>query len=264
MKQQELKSAVQQVCKQSSLLQRILFSVLNAVTVRTWHVKRELKKWMRTAPERAHVLDAGSGVGQFSYWLSQVRPSFSVLAIDNCMEHVCGGNKFVRETKQTNLHFKSACVSQIDQENAFDMILCTQVLEYISDDQQTLENFHNALRESGRIIITTKTQYKEDICHEDKAQGIARCGYQMAALKEKVKAAGFRKVKAHYSGGKFGRLAEKIGFSLPIRMLKLSSAFAVILPFYYILALPISMVLNWMDSHSAHKDGEGIVLLALK
>ncbi|NQX90614.1 MAG: class I SAM-dependent methyltransferase [Flavobacteriales bacterium] len=263
MKQEELKSTIQTACKRSVLLQKALYKILDTVTVRTWHVKRELRKWLKSAPKRAHVLDAGSGVGQFSYWLSCARPEFSILAMDNSKEHVCNGNKFVRETKRTNLHFRSSCVAQLKEEEAFDLILCTQVLEYVDQDQATLDNFHHSLRKNGHVIITTKNKYSNSE-NPNPETGVARFGYKMKDLKEMVKNAGFKNVKAHYSGGKWGQLAEKIGFLWPIKMLRFTNLSLILLPVYFLIALPTSVLLNWLDSHSAHKNGEGIVLLAKK
>lgn len=264
MRQEELKISVTQICRRSALMQKLLFQVLDAVTVRTWHVKRELKKWIKRAPRRSHVLDAGAGVGLFSYWLSSNNPDFSVLALDTCKEHVCNGNKFVRELKRTNLHFKSQCISEFKANEAFDLVLCSQVLEYLEQDTQTLANFYSVLRPDGTIIATVKTKYKTELSESDYKQGIFRCGYDMTHLKKVVKDAGFKKVKAHFIGGKFGKAAEKIGFLIPISMLKFSKLSFAILPFYFLIALPLSMLFNWLDSHSPHSEGQGIVLVAMK
>jgi hypothetical protein len=47
-------------------------------------------------------------------------------------------------------------------------------------------------------------------------------------------------------------------------MLKLTRLLAVVLPFYYIFAFPVTIVLNWIDSHMAHLNGNGIIVLAWK
>ena len=264
MHRKKLKSTVTEVCKHSALLRTLLFKIMDAVTVRTWHVKRELRNWLKGAPKNAHILDAGAGVGQFSYWLSCSRPSMSVLAVDESQEQVCAGNRMARELKRTNLHFQSGNVSNMDQENAFELVMCIQVLEYVKDDETAIEQFHKALRNGGKVLLTTRTRYADELCKADQELGIERCGYIMKELKSMFKRAGFKKVKAHYTGGKFGKLAEQIGFVIPVKMLGVSKVFFIILPFYFALALPLSMIFNWIDSHTAHDSGEGIVLTACK
>lgn len=264
MHRKQLKSTVTEVCKRSAFLQKLLFKIMDAVTVRTWHVKRELRNWLKTAPKNAHILDAGAGVGQFSYWLSCTQPSLSVLAVDASHEQVCAGNRLVRELQRTNLHFQSGNISDLQKQDAFELVMCIQVLEYVKNDETTIHEFFKALREGGKVLLTTKTRYADELCKADQELGIERCGYVMKELKAMFKKAGFKKVKAHYTGGKFGKLAEQIGFVIPVKMLGLSKWFFIILPFYFAIALPLSVIFNWIDSHTAHDSGEGIVLTACK
>lgn len=231
------------------------------LTVKSWHVRRELRKWMRTAPQNAHILDAGTGFGHNAYWLSCQRERFSVLAIDDRKERVCSGNSFVRDSNRNNLLFRTMKLTELDEPEAFDLILCTETLECIENDSHALDNMHLSLRDGGLMITTVNRKYGEDVPEESE---VKRCGYRMAELKEKFKASGFHHVKAHYTGGKAGRLAQQLGVTIPIKLLRLTRLFVLLLPFYFILAIPASVVLNWLDSHTAHGSGQGILVLARK
>lgn len=230
------------------------------LTVKSWHVRRELRKWMRSAPEKAHILDAGTGFGHNAYWLSCQRDRFSVLAIDNEQERVCSGNAFVRDSQRKNLLFRTMSVAELEEPNAFDLILCTETLEHIDNDREALHNLHKALRDGGLMITTVNRKYGD----VPKVEGTARCGYKMDDLKQMFRDSGFHHVKAHYTGGKSGQLAQKLGVTIPLKLLRITRLFVLILPFYFLLAIPTSVILNWLDSHTAHGSGQGILLLARK
>ncbi len=46
-------------------MRRILYLLLDLLLLRTWHVKKALRKIARQFPGDASVLDAGSGFGQY-------------------------------------------------------------------------------------------------------------------------------------------------------------------------------------------------------
>lgn len=77
MHQKQLNFLATEVGKRSALLQKLLFKIMDAVNVRNWHVKRELRNWLKTASKKAHILDTGAGVGQFSYWLSCIKTRYA-------------------------------------------------------------------------------------------------------------------------------------------------------------------------------------------
>ncbi|MBI1266529.1 MAG: methyltransferase domain-containing protein [Cryomorphaceae bacterium] len=261
MQHEEIRRSLSVVCGQSTLLRKGLFNLMNWLTGRSWHVRRELKKWLRSAPDRAHVLDAGAGFGQNSWWLSCQREKFSVLAVDNAQERVCSGNAFVRDTNRKNLLFRTLNLEALEDTDAFDLILCTETLEYVNDDDKVIGNFHHALHQGGMVIGTVNRCYEGKKLERD---AMCRHGYTREDLKAKFKSAGFSKVKTHYTLGSSGRLAGKIGLEIPLKMLKLTRLLAVVLPFYYIFAFPVTIVLNWIDSHMAHLNGNGIIVLAWK
>ena len=50
----------------------------------------------------------------------------------------------------------------------------------------------------------------------------------------------------------------------PIQMLNASKLFFIILPLYYIIAYPISFILNYFDVNMKHKTGTGLIVKAYK
>lgn len=261
MHSQEIRNALSQACGHSTIMRKGLFTVMDWLTLKSWHVRREIRKWMRNAPDHAHILDAGSGLGQNAYWLSCQKEKYSVLAIDKEQTQVCSGNSFVRESHCKNLLFRTISLEEFKAESAFDLILCTDSLEKVENDKETIHNLHDALKGEG-LIITTVNRHYRDVPNSDNPN--PRFGYKMDELKALFKNAGFHHVKAHYTAGKAGQTAQKIGIRIPMRLLNISKLFALILPFYYLFTIPVIILLNWLDSHTAIGSGTGILLLARK
>jgi hypothetical protein len=91
-----------------------------------------------------------------------------------------------------------------------------------------------------------------------------RDGYGIQEIKEKLQSAGFSDIKCKYTYGRPGKISWKISMKYPIMMLNFSMILAVILPFYYILAMPPALVLNYLDLHMEHKEGTGLLVVAKK
>ena len=258
MHREEIKRTLHQACGNSTLLQRSLFTVMDWLTGQSWHVRRELRKWLKTAPRYAHILDAGSGYGHQAYWLSEQNSQHSILAIDTASEHVARGNTFARESGLQNLFFRKVSLDDYCAENAFDLILCTDAIANVTEAALVLENLHRSLRDNGLLLATVRRR-SPDIPPVRPAYG-----YEMAEIKQKLKDAGFKKVKAHFTGGVAGQAARNIGVRFPLWLLKISRLFAVLIPFYFMLAIPLVVLLNWLDSHTAQMSGKGILVLARK
>lgn len=258
MHREEIKRSIHQACGHSTVLQRGLFTVMDWLTGQSWHVRREIKKWLRSAPEQAHILDAGTGYGHHAYWLSQQNTKHSILAVDANTEHVCRGNAYVRDADLSNLLFKTLELENLEAQEAFDLVLCTDTVGTIHDQGGIIKRLHHSLRENALLIATVRRRPSEI------PQARPSYGYEMNELKQLFKEHGFRKVKAHYYEGHAGQLGRTVGVRIPLTLLRFSRLFAVIMPFYFILAIPVVVGLNWVDSHTAQTSGQGILLLARK
>ena len=81
---------------QSPFLRKTFYNLLDLLLLRSWHVHKELKAWKKTAPGKISVLDAGSGFGQYSYYLSNLLPACEILAVDVKEEQVADCNNFFK------------------------------------------------------------------------------------------------------------------------------------------------------------------------
>src|SRR5690349_19973145 len=122
------------------LLRRLFYRLLDAVMPRTWHMHREMKIWAKAHTGLAHILDAGSGFGQYSYYLYKLNPHYTILGLDLKSDQVCRCNSFFREKNISNVYFRSGDLTTFKQEKAFDLVLCVDVLEYLENDGVVFQN----------------------------------------------------------------------------------------------------------------------------
>jgi len=263
-----IKKSLGKFFNSSPQLRIIFYKLLDLLLLRSWHVHRELKKWRKSAPEKAHILDAGSGFGQYSYYMSGLSPKYCILSVDVKEDQVCECNRFFQAIKRENVLFKIGDLTQFRKEEKFDLILCVDVMEHIEEDVKVFENYYASLKEGGQVIISTPSdQGGSDVHGDDDSSFIdehVRDGYNMQEIKDKMRSVGFSKVKAHYSYGAPGKISWRLSMKWPMQMLNFSKAFFLILPFYYLITYPISFVLNFIDSRMAHDTGTGLIVLAWK
>ncbi|MDZ4752413.1 MAG: class I SAM-dependent methyltransferase [Flavobacteriales bacterium] len=263
-----IKKVLGQAFGQSAWSRILFYKMLDLLLLRTWHIHRELCKWKATAPDKAHILDAGSGFGQYSYFMSKMNDKYCILGLDVKSDQVCECNTFFRKLGRDNIVFKVADLLKLDKPNCFDLVLCVDVMEHIEEDVAVMSNYHRSLKEGGLLMISTPSdQGGSDVhgAHESSfIEEHVRDGYGKQEIKDKLKSVGFQKVKVHYSYGIPGQISWKISMKYPMRMLNLSKLFFVILPFYYIIIMPVASILNFIDSRTAHSSGTGLIVLAWK
>jgi SAM-dependent methyltransferase len=256
------------VFNRSVYLRILFYKLLDLLLLRAWHIQKEIKKWSKKAPAQSHILDAGSGFGQYSYFLSTINSRWNILAVDVKEEQVGDCNQFFRSLKKSNVFFKIADLTTFVKKDCFDLILSVDVMEHIEEDVKVFENFHASLREGGMLLISTPSdQGGSDVHGDDDTSFIeehVRDGYNIEEIKDKLKRAGFSKVSAKYSYGAPGKISWRLSMKYPILMLGKTKLFYAILPLYYLLTFPAAYVLNYLDTAIAHRTGTGLIVKAWK
>jgi SAM-dependent methyltransferase len=250
-------------------LRRVFYNLLDLLLLRTWHVHKELRDWATNRKDKTqHILDAGSGFGQYTYHLSGMSTKWSVLAIDVKEEQISDSNCFIRAIGRHNVLFKIGDLVKYREPNSYDLILSVDVMEHILEDVEVFKNFQASLRSGGMLLISTPSDQGGSDVHGDGEESFieehVRDGYNIKEIQDKLKLAGFRKVVARYSYGKPGQISWRLSMKYPMLMLNVSKLFFLVLPFYYLLTFPISMVLNWMDVKGKHASGTGLIVKAWK
>ena len=91
-----------------------------------------------------------------------------------------------------------------------------------------------------------------------------RNGYSIKDITEKLIAAGFRNIEALYTYGKSGNISWRLLMKYPVKMLNISYLFFILLPLWYVVVFPVSLILNIFDLRLIHKTGTGLLVTARK
>jgi 2-polyprenyl-3-methyl-5-hydroxy-6-metoxy-1,4-benzoquinol methylase len=268
-----IKRSLGNVFNKSPFLRRMFYRMLDVLLLRTWHVRKELRKWNNQNSSDAQILDAGSGFGQYVYFLSGLNRKWNVLGVDVKQEQIDDCNAFFKRIgRGQRVKFEYADLTDFDMPNRFNMILSVDVMEHILEDVQVFKNFYKALQPGGMVLISTPSDQGGSDTHHDHDQDEVsgfidehvRDGYGIGEIEEKLRSAGFTNVSARYSYGWPGSLAWRLSMKYPIQTLNVSKLFFLILPFYYLLVFPFVLILNYLDISKNWKTGTGLIVKARK
>ena len=264
-----IKRSLGNVFNKSPFLRKTFYGLLDLLLLRAWHVHKELRGWMKSAPAAPNVLDAGAGYGQHSFWLSHRMPQANILAVDVKEEQVADCNDFFeRIGAGQRVKFVVGDLTRYVEPEKYDLAISVDVMEHILEDVQVFKNIQASLRPGGMLLISTPSdQGGSDVHGDDESSFIeehVRDGYNIVEIEEKLRGAGFSRVEARYQYGTPGKISWRLSMKYPILMLGVSKIFFVLLPLYYLLAYPLSYLLNWMDVSVQHRTGTGLIVKAWK
>lgn len=249
-------------------LRKFFYKLLDVLLLRTWHIKREIKSWRKLATGAKTILDAGSGFGQYSYYLSSCRQQWNITGIDVKEEQTEDCNAFFSQIKRTGVHFETGDLTVFRKENSFDLILSVDVMEHIQEDRTVFNHFYNSLKQNGVLLISTPSDQGGSDAHDHEEGSFigehVRNGYSVGDITEKLSGAGFKDILARYSYGKYGQLSWRLSMKYPILMLNASKVLIIFLPFYYLIVFPFCFLLNTIDVSIIQKSGTGLIVKAIK
>lgn len=264
-----IKRSLGNVFNKTPFLRILFYRLLDILLLRTWHVKRTIRRWARDQEGKKNILDAGSGFGQYTYFLSGISKEWFIRAVDVKEEQVSDCNRFFSETGRSNVIFETADLTAFTEPDTFDLILSVDVMEHILEDEKVFSNFHESLGNNGMLLVSTPSDQGGSDVHEHGEEESfidehVRDGYNILEIQEKMKKAGFSRTEARYSYGKPGQLGWRLSMKYPILMLNASKLFFILLPFYYLLTFPLALICNYLDLRMDHKTGTGLVVTAWK
>jgi hypothetical protein len=141
-------------------------------------------------------------------------------------------------------------------------------MEHIEEDIVVFQNFYKSLRNNGILLISTPSDKGGSDVHSDQEESFidehVRDGYSVKDITEKLSLAGFGTIEAGYTYGKPGNISWRLSMKYPIKMLNVSYLFFLLLPFYYLIFFPVSIILNIFDLCLTNKTGTGLLVTARK
>lgn len=202
------------------------------------------------------ILDAGSGIGAYAFWLGRKFTNAQVVGVDIDKDKSKFCQAMTKDLGLKNVAFIYQDIRKMHKKNKYDLIVAIDVLEHIENYEKTLENFFHMLYKHGylyihvpqpnqkRILNLLKNWHHEDHVHE----GIAK-----STLEHILKKLGFQIVLSQETFGFLGKLAWELNHLMLSRNFVLAG---ITFPFLYLVAR--------MDMSSNNNDGLGIALLAKK
>ena len=269
MKYDPIKRSLGVVFNKNPFLRKLFYRLLDLLLLRTWHIKKAVRVWKANYKNSASILDAGSGFGQYTYYLSKQSKSWKILGVDVKEEQIADCNNFFTQIRRNEqVKFEYADLTEFIKPQGYDLILSVDVMEHILEDVIVFKNFHQSLKENGMILISTPSdQGGSDVHDEDDHSFIdehVRDGYNIIEIEDKLKSVGFSNVEAKYSYGAPGKISWKLSMKYPILMINVSKLFFIFLPIYYIIVYPFAFLLNYFDVNRKHKTGTGLIVKAYK
>lgn len=263
-----IKNVLGDVAKKAPVLRKNFYRLLGVMFLRTWYVKRALREFLGSKKEAFHVFDAGSGFGQYSYFIAKNFPAASIHAIDVKEDYIADCRQFFEQVGLGNVKFGVEDLTVPAHTNRFDFILSVDVMEHIADDVTVFKNFYNAMRSGGTLLIHTPSNLGGSDVHKEGDRSFveehARDGYSVDDITTKLKNAGFSILYTKYSYGPAGTIAWRLGIKYPLLMVSAGKAFFILLPFYYLATLWLTLLLMWIDFHSDNTTGTGLLAAAEK
>ncbi len=263
-----IKNVIGDVAKKAPVLRKFFYWILGVLFLRTWYVKRALRELLDGADRQFALFDAGSGFGQYSYYIAKRFPASSIHAIDVKEDYIADCRQFFSAVGITTVNFGVEDLTVPTHRDRFDFILSVDVMEHIADDVTVFQNFYSALRPGGRLLIHTPSNLGgSDVHHEgDKSfvEEHARDGYSVEDITEKLTNAGFSLLYTRYSYGPIGTFAWRLVVKYPLLMVNANKAFFLLLLPYYAVTLWFSLILMWIDFESENTRGTGLLVAAEK
>lgn len=263
-----IKRSLGDVFNKHTSLRKLFYRLLDLLLLRAWHIKREIKIWSRTKKEDVQVLDAGSGFGQYEFFMGRKNKQWDILGVDVKEEQIEDCAVFFKKIKFDHVRFEYADLTKFKKEGLYDLVLSVDVMEHILEDVLVFENLCASMKKGGMLLISTPSDQGgsdvHDHDHESFIDEHVRDGYNILEIEEKLLKSGFSKVEAKYSYGAPGKISWRLSMKYPITMLNASRLFFIVLPFYFIITFPFAYILNYFDMIGHHKSGTGLIVKAWK
>jgi SAM-dependent methyltransferase len=264
-----IKDIFASILRKFPFLRVLFYKLLDLMFLRSWYVRRELLRIRNVfGKKEISIYDAGSGYGQYTYFMTNHMMPCTIYSVDIKEKWINDSREFFERQNITNVDFAVEDLTEVDHQNRFDLIVCVDVMEHIKEDKKVFHNFYNALKKGGYILINSPSIYGGSDVHNEKEESFisehARDGYSNEDLELKLNPLGFSNYRSRYTYGFWGDKAWRLGIKYPMVMLNASKVLFIILPFYYLLTFPFTLIMMNLDFLTKNRVGSGINFIAKK
>jgi len=264
-----VKNVFAQIIRSVPVLRVAFYKLLDVMFLRSWYVRRELRALRKKlGSQQIAILDAGSGYGQYTYFMANKMKPASIHAVDVKEEWISDCKEFFTTEKYPEVSFAIEDLTKLNAENQYDLIVCVDVMEHIVEDETVFANFSRALKPGGYVIINSPSIFGGSDVHDDEDESFigehARDGYSHTDLEDKLRNQGLTTYQYKYTYGYWGDKAWRLGIKYPMMLVNVSKLFLLALPFYFLFTFLVTFILMEIDYRSKNTVGSGINFIAVK
>jgi 2-polyprenyl-3-methyl-5-hydroxy-6-metoxy-1,4-benzoquinol methylase len=217
-------------------------------------------KYLKRISKPKKVLDAGCGNGIMVFEMAKLFTDATVIGIDNRQNVIEENNDIAAKCNLGNCCFKNLDLFDLSGKNEFDLILSTDNMEHMEDDDRLLELFYSILTPGGKLILHVP-HMKRNVFGWKRTnfmgiEGHVRPGYYKDELERKLKNAGLTVIDSSYSYNSFETLFNDISYLITGGREKNR--------YFYAIVFPILLALTKLFKFWPVGIGSGIVVYAGK
>ena len=204
------------------------------------------------------VLDAGCGIGLYSFYLARKNPLATIDACDYDSHLIEAGKEMLNRLDLSNVNIFQADLTEFSESDKYELIICQDVIDQIEDDEHLIRSFHRALKDSGTLYLAiphqrhTKRYFTRFEWVSDKRH--VREGYTEQGLAELLENNGF---KTKYIRNVWGIFGEGCMELYMLTLLHLPLPFAALL-------FPLLSIISLLDMIMRNSKGYGLIVIAQK
>ena len=121
------------------------------------------------SPEKdSFMLDAGCGPGRHVFGFMDQFPDISCVGVDldfgSLQEGKTNLTLFSSISNKESTFFQGSVYNLPFSDNAFETIICSEVLEHVADVDATLKELTRLLKPGGNLLISVPSYFPEKIC----------------------------------------------------------------------------------------------------
>ena len=172
------------------------------------------RRWLRRLPlpQRASVLEVGSGDGLFCFVAADMLPDAKVIGLELNPTEASGCEAIARAERRDNLRFLPGLIHQLPPDERHDLVFCLDVLEHIADDCAALVQMRQVMNDGGHLLIHVPNRHYQEAdgtmhsVPDSEAwrinPGHVRSGYTPDELRAVIKRAGFEVLEIQPTQGR--------------------------------------------------------------
>ena len=204
------------------------------------------------------ILDAGSGNGNYAFYLRKIYPNANITAIDISKEKIANVSNIANLLNLKNIVLKQKSLTNLKEKLKYDLVVCIDVLEHIQNDLLAIKNIRESLKPGGSLILHVPKDRKLVYRHFNCFKGFniedhIREEYRIEEILDKIKYSGLKVRKFSYTLGWFGSLAWEIDQLLIVYLRKVR----------YI-TFPILYILILAEVYTKNNNGNGFLFHCVK